>query len=347
MLHDLRSDLPHSALASPNVDDENSEFLHVVEKNLPHVELYTFQNLRKLQIEGDLAKDPQDAAVIARLVKDLMDRGHRRKLTIMRTDFRNDLAKLKTEFPNFSKVVDYVRGCAEIAWRTDKVLRFTPILLNGPGGVGKTMFAEALAVWMTHGFHRISISSSQNGADLAGSSAFFSNAKPGVPFTSLINSDYANQVIFLDEIDKNSTGRYDALGALYVLLEPATARHYKDQCYDIEIDASHLLYIAASNDVSLIPDALRSRFKIFEISITKQQSREIAKSIAQSILASMLPSTEGITISEAAIEQLSCMTPRRIRQAVIEAIGAAFSNNLALIDSVVASDSTTRRMGFL
>ncbi|MGI4720393.1 MAG: AAA family ATPase [Janthinobacterium lividum] len=346
MLHDRHSH-PHSALASPSIDDEIDEFFRVVEKNSPQVELYTFENIRKLQVEGNLAKDPQDAAVIARLVKELMDRGRMRELTTMREDFRNDLDELKTEFPNFSRVVDYIRGCAEIAWRTDKVLRFTPILLNGPAGVGKTMFAEALATWMNHGFHRISISSSQNGADLAGSSSFFSNAKPGVPFTSLVKSDYANQVIFLDEIDKNSAGQYDALGALYVLLEPATARHYRDLCYDIEIDASHLLYIAASNNVSLVQDALSSRFKIFEIGITKEQSREIATSIAQAALASLLPSTEGITISDAANEQLSCMTPRRIRQAVIEAIGTAFSNDSSLIENIGASDSTTRRMGFL
>ena len=313
----------------------------------PQIELYRLDDLKKFEIEAKLARDRDEISANKKLIEALAVRGQMRDLMTMRPTFREDLEGMRARFPNFGEVIDYVRRCAEIAWRTDKVLRFNPILLNGAGGVGKTMFSEALAAWMNHGFHRISISSSQNGAELAGSSSFFSNCKPGVPFNSLVHSDHANPVIFLDEIDKNTTATYDALGALYVLLEPTTARNYKDQCFSLPIDVSGLLWLAASNDSEQIHSALRSRFVEFQISITPDQSRIIAESIVAATLRSLSPATDGMTFAPSAIETLSEMTPRKIRQAAFDAIGHAFVNETMLIDAVSVSQPAKRRIGFI
>jgi ATP-dependent Lon protease len=187
----------------------------------------------------------------------------------------------------------------------------------------------------------------QNGSELAGSSSFFSNAKPGIPFTTLLYSSYANPIFFLDEIDKNSCSSYDALGALYVLLEPGTATTYTDQCYELPIDASHILYIAACNDASLLPDPLRTRFKQFDITISPNQSRQIAESIINSTFASMMPATEGMSVSSRAMDVLSTMTPRKIGQALTEAIGTAFAMGSTVIDHIAAAEPQKSRIGFL
>lgn len=135
------------------------------------------------------------------------------------------------EFPNFSDVIDYISRHAETAWRNDRVLRFIPILLSGPARIGKTRFAERFASWSTESFHRVSIASSQNGSELSGSSSFWANASPRIIFNTLLQGKIANPLIFLDEIDKSSTdSRYDALGALYVLLELSSAAKFQDQC---------------------------------------------------------------------------------------------------------------------
>lgn len=313
----------------------------------PEILLYEEEDLAKFRSSEKLAKDSETCAASVKLALELGKRGQVRQLMTMRPTYQAELTNLRHQFPNFSEVIDYIQCCAELAWRTDKVLRFTPILLAGEGGVGKTMFSEALANWMCHGFHRISVSSSQNGSDLAGSSAFFSNAKPGVPFTALVYSDYANPLIFLDEIDKNTTAAYDALGALYVLLEPSTAKTYKDACYPLPIRADEILYVSACNEPDNLPAALRSRFREFIITITPEQSLQIANTIINSTLRNLAPAADGILFSATAIESLARLTPRRISQAVKEAIGKAFIDGIFEIDHIHNAVPIKRRIGFL
>ncbi len=313
----------------------------------PEILLYHTDDLDKFEHSALLLKDHEDRSAVAKVIKTFKERGQNRQLMTLCASYRVDLDKLNQKFPNFFEVIDYIRCCAEIAWRTDKVLRFTPILLVGDGGVGKTHFSESLANWMAQGFHRISVSSSQNGAELAGASSFFSNAKPGIPFTALLYSDYANPLIFLDEIDKNSTTQYDALGALYVLLEKFSAKTYKDLCYPVPIDASHILYIACANDAELINPALRTRFREFKIAITPDQSKTIAAAIVDSTLRSLEPAANAITFSASAMDTLSKMTPRRISQAVIEAVGKAFVDDVSIVHRISNDEPRKSPMGFL
>lgn len=315
----------------------------------PEILLYQSEVLDRFLESSTLVKDQEERAGQLKVFETLRHRGQKRQLMTMRPTFRADLDSLKQKFPNFTEVVDYIRCCAEIAWRTDKVLRFTPILLVGEGGVGKTYFCESLAAWMAQGYHRISVSSSQDGSDLSGSSAFFTNAKPGIPFNALLYSDYANPVIFLDEIDKKSTLRYDALGALYVLLEKSTAKTYKDLCYPIEMDMSHILWLGCANDVSAdsINPALLSRFRVFNIQITPEQSRKIAESIVHSTIRSLAPAADNIKFSVNAMEALTRMSPRQISQVAIEAIGRAFADDALTIERINHSVPVKRSIGFV
>lgn len=312
----------------------------------PDIVLYNHDQLLEVLADSQFSKDQQEEAHIQTVIQAIKQRGQLRQLSIMPDNFRDGLNSLRTKYPNFLEVIDYLQCLAEIAWRTDKVIRFTPILLNGPGGVGKTMFSEDVGRWLDCGFHRISISSSQNGAELAGSSSFFSNAKPGIPFTSLVYSDTANKIIFLDEIEKNSTSQYDVYGALYVLLEPSTAKTFKDQAIPICIDASHLLYIAACNDANILPEPLRSRFRRFDISITKDQASCIARSIVKEKIQTLRPATDGMVVAESAIEVLSAMTPRRMGQALTEAIGKALMRNTLVINVVDNNPPCKLKIGF-
>lgn len=314
----------------------------------PEIRLYHASELDAFRLSAVLARDSEDGKAVAKVVKELERRGQNRMLMTMRPTYREDLESMLCKYPNFSEIIDYLLCCCEIAWRTDKVLRFTPILLNGPAGIGKSSFCKSLADWMNHDYRRVCIASSQNGSDLSGSSSFFSNARPGIPFTALLNSDFANPILFLDEIDKNTTSQqYDALGALYGLLETETAKSYRDACYPLSVDASHILWIAASNDAEVLSSALLSRFRRFDLSVTQEQSRLIAEAIVSDAIASLAPATGGITFTSAAIGQLSTMAPRRARQAVIEAIGKAFAENALIIDKVQSERSAKSRIGFL
>lgn len=311
------------------------------------VQLFRHNDLIEFSKRAHLSKDSADIESARQVTKTLIQRGPTRVLFSMKESYGAELEVISNNFPNFIEVIEYFRCCAELAWRTDKILKFTPVLLNGPAGVGKTKFSEAVAKWIGLDFHRICISSSQDGSEISGSSSFFSNSKPGVPFMKLIHSEYANHLFFLDEIDKNSTKSYDALGGLYTLLEPTSAINFKDLAYPIEIDASQLLWLAASNDIENIPAALASRFTIFEIGVTPEQSRKIVVSIVRECMEKFYPATIGISFSEEALNTLSQASPRKVAQAVTESIGKALLDGVTTINSVRLPAKTNGRIGFL
>src|SRR5690606_26490350 len=85
-------------------------------------------------------------------------------------------------------------------------------------------------------------------------------------FDTLVNGDYANPVIVVDEIDKASgDGQYDPLGALYELLESETATRFVDEFVEVPIDASGAVWLATANDPARIPEPLLSRLAVYEI----------------------------------------------------------------------------------
>ena len=75
----------------------------------------------------------------------------------------------------------------------------------------------------------VPMSSMTAGWLLSGASSQWKGAKPGKVFEALVDGEYANPVIVVDEIDKaSSDAQYDPLGALYSLLEHDTAQNFTD-----------------------------------------------------------------------------------------------------------------------
>ena len=72
-------------------------------------------------------------------------------------------------------------------------------------------------------------------------------ARPGKVFEALVEGEYANPVIVVDEIDKASgDAQYDPLGALYSLLEHDTAQSFTDEFAEVAIDASQVIWITTA-----------------------------------------------------------------------------------------------------
>jgi ATP-dependent Lon protease len=121
---------------------------------------------------------------------------------------------------------------------------------------------------------------------LTGASAQWHNARPGKVAHTLIEGDYANPVVVLDEVDKaGGDSRYDPMGALYTLLEPDTACHFKDEFIDVDMDASHILWIATANDETTIPEPILNRMNVYSIERPDADgSRRIALAVYREIL---------------------------------------------------------------
>jgi ATP-dependent Lon protease len=226
--------------------------------------------------------------------------------------------------PNFVNVIDDLRKYLALAVAGNEAVQFTPMLLLGEPGLGKTYFAKRLARALGTGFEFVSMSSLTAGWVLTGASAQWNNARPGKVAQTLIEKEYANPVVVLDEVDKaGGDSRYDPMGALYGLLERDTASHFKDEFIDVDMDASHILWIATANDESSIPEPILNRMNVYAIERPDEHgARRIAMAVYHEILdAHRWPFPHDP--SESVLERLSALPPRDMRKLLLDAFGTA------------------------
>ncbi|MGE5667881.1 MAG: hypothetical protein ACM338_06770 [Betaproteobacteria bacterium] len=121
---------------------------------------------------------------------------------------------------SIADVVDDLRKFLALAVAGREAVQFTPMLLLGEPGLGKTYFAKRLA-------------------------------------QTLIQGDYANPVVILDEIDKaGGDSRYDPMGALYGLLERLASVPPRDMRW-LLLDALGTAQLAGRDQ--LVPSDIDSR----------------------------------------------------------------------------------------
>ena len=244
--------------------------------------------------------------------------------------------------PNFAAVVDDLRKFLALAISGNEAVQFTPILLLGEPGLGKTYFAKKLAHALGTGFEFVSMSSLTAGWVLTGASAQWHNARPGKVAQTLIEGEYANPVVVLDEVDKTGgDSRYDPMGALYSLLERDTASHFKDEFIDVDMDASHILWIATANDENVIPEPILNRMNVYPIERPDAEgSRRIAVAVYREILDAHhwpFPADP----PDAVIERLAAVPPRDMRKLLLDAFGTA---RLANRDYLIEADIDAKKL---
>jgi ATP-dependent Lon protease len=244
--------------------------------------------------------------------------------------------------PNFGEVIDDLRKFLALAVSGNEAVQFTPMLLLGEPGLGKTYFAKRLAQALGTGFQFVSMSSLTAGWVLTGASSQWNNARPGKVAQTLIEGDYANPVVVLDEVDKaGGDHRYDPMGSLYTLLERDTACHFKDEFIDVDIDASHILWVATANDETSIPEPILNRMNVYAIERPDVEgSRRIAVAVYREILDQhhwpFPPDPD-----EAVVDKLAAIAPRDTKKLLLDAFGTA---RLAGRDHLVPEDIDARRL---
>ena len=176
---------------------------------------------------------------------------------------------MRDTFANFDAVLDVIEAELTLgeAGDTEEGYVLPPLLLNGAPGCGKTYFAEQLSTFFGSGFLQMSMETAQTAAELVGTAEHWSNTQPGRLFNILIDGDYINPVVLLDEVDKvggSHSNRADK--ALYALLERKTAKRWSDSSIPLlKLDVSHVIWVLTSNDARQIPAPLRSRMRQFDI----------------------------------------------------------------------------------
>lgn len=233
---------------------------------------------------------------------------------------------LYDDLPNFHEVLDDVRRQLALCADSRDALEITPMLLLGPPGVGKTHFAREMAQLLGTGMGFLSMSSLTAGWVLSGASSQWKGARPGKVFETLVDGQYANPVMVVDEIDKTGGEHaYDPLGALYGLLEHDTAGSFTDEYAEIPIDASQVIWVATANDERSIPEPILNRMNVFEV---QAPDREAARKIAEKLYRGIRGQHDwGLRfepqLSDDVLDAMAELAPREMRRALMTAFGNA------------------------
>ncbi|XP_071480522.1 lon protease homolog, mitochondrial-like [Diadema antillarum] len=176
----------------------------------------------------------------------------------------------------------------------------------GPPGVGKTSIAKSIARALNREYFRFSVGGMTDVAEIKGHRRTYVGAMPGKVIQCLKKVKTENPLILIDEVDKIGRGyQGDPSSALLELLDPEQNANFLDHYLDVPVDLSKVLFICTANIVDTIPEPLRDRMEMIDVSGYVAQEKV---AIAEQYLVPMARENSGIgdqvTIESDAMNQL-------------------------------------------
>jgi len=306
---------------------------------------YLFKNARRI------FGDDRDH-LVKEILFELSKKKNRRNLAGSPADA--DLQLLRLNFPNFSEAIDQIEFAAALSNLSNQQwFQMSPLLLLGEAGVGKTAFAQAFAKLLGVYFKRIDVGTATTGAIFSGLSLGWGSGHTGEIFKTINESETANPLILLDEVDKMSRGSsYPVEPILLSLLEKESAESFREEAVQLHFNCKHFLWVATANNLDAMSEPLKSRFNIVNVRAPNAvETQQIIRSIYRKIRAN---NPWGICfkseISDSVIEALVSYSPRELTRILQIAFGKAAKRGgkeICTGDLQVNKKLVTKTIGFL
>ncbi|MCW6511729.1 AAA family ATPase [Lichenifustis flavocetrariae] len=282
--------------------------------------------IRGLSTQGEGSDDEtsREEASRVKLLRGLLQGNALYKQFVVGTpELIERLATLRNATPNFRDAADVVRRAARLSLATATPMRIPPLLLLGPPGIGKTHFAQGLAVALETSVTVIAGSTLADRGVLTGTNTSWRGARPGALAKALLAAPTISPVIVIDEVDKmTGLSAHDTpLDALLTMLEPETARAYRDEYYDVPMRADAVTWIMTANDLASLSEPLRDRLLVLDIpDLTAAQRAEVYSRIFATLNAAL---GGAFDLAPEALASLGGLNTRRAKAVITQALGIA------------------------
>lgn len=264
-------------LGDTNIKEEDIEFLRneIESANLPHkirerlhLELKKYEMIPNSSPEITMVRGYMEYLLALPWNIFTMDNKDLNKTRKVLDDSHFGLDKVKTRIVEFLAVK-----------QMNKTSKSPIICLVGPPGVGKTSLARSIAASMNRKFVKTSVGGVNDEAEIIGHRRAYIGAGPGRIISSIKKAGSSNPVFLIDEIDKmTSNVKGDPASSLLEVLDPEQNMYFYDNYIEEEYDLSKVMFILTANYLNDIPEALKDRLEVIELSgYTEYEKLDIAK----------------------------------------------------------------------
>uniref|UniRef100_A0A4W6BX88 Lon protease homolog, mitochondrial n=1 Tax=Lates calcarifer TaxID=8187 RepID=A0A4W6BX88_LATCA len=212
----------------------------------------------------------------------------------------------------------------------------------GPPGVGKTSIARSIARALNRQYFRFSVGGMTDVAEIKGHRRTYVGAMPGKIIQCLKKTKTENPLVLIDEVDKMGRGyQGDPSSALLELLDPEQNANFLDHYLDVPVDLSKVLFICTANVTDTIPEPLRDRMEMINVSGYVAQEK---LAIAERYLVPQLRSLCGLTDEKASIssDALSLLIRQYCRESGVRNLQKQVEKVFRKVAfSIVSSEQTT------